>query len=141
MVNKRGFTLVELIVVVIIISFLAAMGFTSFRNAKTIARAKQLLADMEALMAAEKQYRLENGSWLFCIEGGNHPTVPKCNAALNLNIKGSADREVWANFNPTLGHLYVGGYENLPPACSYQLGDNEDVPMEITRRQGCPVLR
>ena len=83
---KKAFTMVELIIVVIIIGILASFAVPAYMNAQNKAKAKQLFADMELLMAAEKIYRTENGDWLECWEPLIGQPPISCNQALRLNM-------------------------------------------------------
>ena len=50
--NPRGFTLIELMVVITIIAFLAVIGIASFTNAQKVARDGRRRADIEAIATA-----------------------------------------------------------------------------------------
>lgn len=81
--NKKAFTLVELIVVVIIIGLLATFAIPQYAASQRRARARRIWADMKLLAAAENIYHTETGVYAFCqIPGGN----TDCNDILNLNI-------------------------------------------------------
>ena len=84
--NKRGFTLVELIIVVIIISFLATMGFTSFRNMKRSGLDREAIGNLKLIYDAEKLYKLEHGSFTDCLSPPGASGIIDCNLALKLNL-------------------------------------------------------
>jgi len=62
MKNKnRGFTLVEIMIVVVIIGLLASMAIPAFQKVRTNSQDKAVLNNARQLSAASDQYYLENG--------------------------------------------------------------------------------
>lgn len=60
---KRGFTLLELIVVIIIIGILATLGFTQYAKVIERGRTAEAKAILGQLRTAQEAYRLENGAY------------------------------------------------------------------------------
>ena len=62
-VNKsnKGFTLVEIMIVVVIIGLLAAMAIPAFQKVRQASQDKAVLNNARQLAAAADQYYLENG--------------------------------------------------------------------------------
>src|SRR5581483_12488094 len=58
---SRGFTLVEIMIVVVIIGLLAAMAIPAFQKVRTSSQDKTVLNNARQLSAAADQYYLENG--------------------------------------------------------------------------------
>ena len=58
--NQKGFTLVEIMIVVAIIGLLAAIDVPSFMRARMRAQASTVLNEYRQLDAAKDQYALEN---------------------------------------------------------------------------------
>lgn len=58
---RKGFTLVEIMIVVVIIGLLAAMAVPAFNKVRQTATEKTILNDLRQLSAAADQYFLENG--------------------------------------------------------------------------------
>src|SRR4051812_12524378 len=59
--NSAGFTLVEIMIVVVIIGLLAAMAIPAFQKVRTSSQDKAVLNNARQLAAAADQYFLENG--------------------------------------------------------------------------------
>src|SRR5271170_7033945 len=59
--NTKGFTLVEIMIVVVIIGLLAAMAIPAFQKVRTNSQDKAVLNNARQLSAASDQYYLENG--------------------------------------------------------------------------------
>lgn len=61
--EERGFTLVELAVVVLIVSILAALAQPHYNHMRTRAKAAQVISDMDAVRQAVIQYQGLNHAW------------------------------------------------------------------------------
>src|SRR5471032_267215 len=57
----RGFTLVEIMIVVVIIGMLAAMAIPGFQKVRNSSQDKAVLNNARQLAAASDQYFMENG--------------------------------------------------------------------------------
>ena len=59
--NNKGFTLVEIMIVVVIIGLLAAMAIPAFQKVRTNSQDKAVLNNARQISAGADQYYLENG--------------------------------------------------------------------------------
>ena len=60
--SSKGFTLVEIMIVVVIIGLLAAMAIPAFQQVRSSSQDKAVYNNMRQLGAAADQYFLENGT-------------------------------------------------------------------------------
>lgn len=67
--SRTGFSLVELLIVVAILSILTATGFYNFRLAEHRAKNSRAMADLKAVSTALEMYRLDSRSFPPDIEG------------------------------------------------------------------------
>ena len=82
-VSNKGFTLVEIMIVVVIIGLLAAMAIPAFQKVRQASQDKAVLNNARQMSAAADQYYLENGVshvlFIYLIGATNHvksfPTV------------------------------------------------------------------
>jgi type IV pilus assembly protein PilA len=66
---QKGFTLVEIMIVVVIIGLLAAMAIPAFQKVRQSSQDKAVLNNARQLSAASDQYFLENGVSTVVIAG------------------------------------------------------------------------
>jgi type IV pilus assembly protein PilA len=60
--SNKGFTLVEIMIVVVIIGLLAAMAIPAFQKVRASSQQKAILNNLRQLNAAAQQYYLETGA-------------------------------------------------------------------------------
>jgi len=145
--NKKGFSLVELIIIIIILGILASLFITNFRSSKTQAQAKQLFTDMEALMAAEKQYKLEHGEFIACEQPqpSGCATAVTCNNLFGFNIatpNGITFSFYAQNETPSGPSTYgnLSAYINFSGNCTYSYTDDIGKPvLDTADNPSCPL--
>jgi type IV pilus assembly protein PilA len=83
--TTKGFTLVEIMIVVVIIGLLAAMAIPAFQKVRSSSQDKAVLNNMRQLGAAADQYFLENGTSTAAIAGlvGSSAYVKALNTVAN----------------------------------------------------------
>ena len=89
--DQRGFTLMELMIVIVIIGVLAAIGVPAYKNYVTEAKEAACKANMRTVATAFRMYYAENGEYLLSDDQGvivgalakyitNIDTIVKCPA-------------------------------------------------------------
>jgi prepilin-type N-terminal cleavage/methylation domain-containing protein len=81
--QKKAFTLVEILVVVIIIGILSTLGFVNYSRIKEGALTKEARANLKLIAAAERIYRMEYGHYYI---QGTGETVTDINRNLRLGL-------------------------------------------------------
>lgn len=78
MKNKSfGFTILELVIVIVIIGILATLGLASFSAPREQSIEKEAIGNLKLMAAAEKIYRMENAAYIGCAN----------TAAVNTNLR------------------------------------------------------
>ena len=76
--SKKGFTLVEIMIVVVIIGLLAAMAIPAFNKVREQSREKAITNNLRQIANAGQQYILEEGASVVSyktLEGDYFPTI------------------------------------------------------------------
>jgi len=91
---KKGFTLVEIMIVVAIIGLLAAIAIPSFMRARTTAQKNACINNLRQIEGAKEQYALENGMTNYATFSGFGlicpdyvKSFPNCPASTNLGTQ------------------------------------------------------
>ena len=90
MLYKRGFTLFEVLIVVVIASILAGLSIAYYTNAKEATLDKQVKADLKLLQAAEKNYRMDVGNYY--PSSSSTGDLNNINSNLKVNLPTSSSR-------------------------------------------------
>jgi type IV pilus assembly protein PilA len=89
--SSKGFTLVEIMIVVVIIGLLAAMAIPAFQKVRSSSQDKAVLNNMRQLGAAADQYFLENGTSFCAVTDlvGSSAYVKALNTVANESYPGN----------------------------------------------------
>jgi prepilin-type N-terminal cleavage/methylation domain-containing protein len=90
--RKNGFTLLELIIVIVIIGILATLGLSQYAGFKERELDKAAQSDLKLIRAAERIYRMENGEYVACASTEGNVNN-RCNSVLRLAVKEGAGRD------------------------------------------------
>lgn len=91
--NKKGFTLIEIMVVITIIAILAVTSFSTYEGTKASARDGRRKADLETLRGAFE---------LYYADAKEYPTaLPDCNQPLTYNSSTYLEKTPCDPANPT----------------------------------------
>ena len=122
--NKKGFTLVELVVVIAILGILAGIAIPRFMDATASARGAKVVADMRTIESAASMYYAKNG------------TFPALQADIDTTLlaawptppTGDAKIKTYANTDKTITvkstDKYVYAYDKNAKTYTLKLGDN-----------------
>lgn len=83
--NVFGFTIMELLVVIVMVSIIAGFAIPGYQRTKDRAEEKEVLASMQMIYEAQLNYEQEHGEW-FPAEGSGNQSISQMNAALHLNL-------------------------------------------------------
>ncbi len=123
---KRGFSLAELIVILVIVALSVALGIPSYRKAIQKAQEKEVTVFSEALRDAEHQYYLEHDTYVEC----GYEGVDECNAVLQVSLPQGREelKEEWQYFvkSDDLTSYFCVGAENTSTKENYCLAGDID---------------
>ena len=92
--SVTGFTLVEILIVVIIVGILATFAMPQFAKIKDRAREKEAKAILNLIISAEEVYKTENGSYY----SGSSISYYNANLALSIPVN-----SYWSYFTASRG--------------------------------------
>ncbi len=97
-IRRHGFTLVELLVVVVVISILASITIVSYNGIQQRARNAQRVQDINSIVKAVQLFYADNGSF----------PVSSCSASCKINASWSSTSDgSWANLEAQLVPKYL----------------------------------
>lgn len=115
--NKKGFTLVEIMIVVVIIGLLAAMAIPAFQKVRESSRESALINDARQLGAAVQQYLLETGNTDITVAyttatGEIGAPLDEYLRAIGTGYVGVDTQVIQMDTNFTMSHPAVSGGDN-----------------------------
>ena len=108
--KRKGFTLFELVIVIVIIGILATFGVSQYNPMRESALNKEAIANLKLIQAAQKVYNMENGHYANCLTMGWAGNAEAC---INDNLKLSLP----ANSNPNASWDYETYGTISAPGC------------------------
>src|SRR5688572_13843789 len=102
--SSRGFTLVELLAVVMIMGILATIGLTSFLGKMRESRTAEVRANLIAISAAQETFRAENGTFLDVSTSitSYYPTGSPGETVYSFYGHSHTDAANWARLRPRI---------------------------------------
>src|SRR2546430_3632954 len=134
--DEEGFTLIELMVVVLIIAILIAIAIPTFLGARTRAQDRQAQSNLRNAFAAEKVVYTDNQT--FTTDTATLSGIePSLNYVANATVSGAADAKeihvVTANTDGTV----VLGAKSKSGACFY-MQDSANAPTQFAKSTASP---
>jgi type II secretion system protein G len=94
--KRRGFTLLELLTVMVIITILSGLGFKGYRLARRQAKESHATADLEKLRTALNEYRIQHDSYPIQNSPNAIRTLPEINVLMDA-VEGLDLVDPWGN--------------------------------------------
>jgi prepilin-type N-terminal cleavage/methylation domain-containing protein len=127
--TRRGFTLVELMVVVVLVGVLAAVGITLFRQWVFHSRSVEAVGMVQSIRVAQERWRSETGSYLDVSSNMNawYPTTTPNRTLYAWGQPAGNDYAKWKLLNPTVSGSVQFAYVTKagppftalpPPSCA-----------------------
>ncbi|MDZ4198996.1 MAG: prepilin-type N-terminal cleavage/methylation domain-containing protein [Kiritimatiellia bacterium] len=104
--NKKGFTLVEIMIVVLIIGLLAAIAIPSFTRARSRARANTCVNNLRLIDSAKEQFAMETN-----LNAGAAVTVANVSPFMRNSVMPTCPEGNVAYTDTTVGNV------GAPPTC------------------------
>lgn len=117
MTSRRGFTLIEILIVVVIIGILAAMAIPKFANSKDRAVIAQMKSDLRNLATAEEAFFYDSSKYTtnFALMNNYEPSVGVTVTVAEATAQGWSASASSANTYHICA-LFSGSATPVPPA-------------------------
>ena len=125
MKNRKGFTLIELMIVIAIIGILAAMAIPNFKKARWSARQKSCYSNIRVLQGAIEMYNMDNNTMisgpgdpqLAALVAGNYikkqedftsPNTPEVTCVYQISGDITSEGQVMCSYHGTVDNTVTG---------------------------------
>lgn len=137
-VKERGFSLVELMIVVAIIAILAAIAIPAFMRFAMKSKTSEATGNLSAIRTCEESYRAENDVYLICPESPVNPGVPPSKPQPWVEVTGGTpavgfstmgfepDGDVRYQYGVTVGTVPTTTIPNFTAVATGDLDDDQD---------------
>jgi len=96
MKHREGFTLIELMVVIVIIGILATIAIANYVNMKTHAQEAQVKSDVHSVQLAVEDYAVSNEGLYSAAQADLQPLLPGGQLLVNAFTKGQTEPQFGA---------------------------------------------
>ena len=112
--KRKGFTLIELMIVISIIGVLAAIAIPNFRTARQKSNQRACYANQKTILGALEMFNLDTGEQMTIVSGSNLdklvaqkylqslPKDPGCASKAEKNYNSDADGQIWCSYHGTI---------------------------------------
>jgi len=137
MFNKKGFTLIEIIVVLVIVAIMATLAFPSYLNSLQRGAAKASQNNLVAIYNAEKNYYFTNNS--YCL--ANSAASAACIAQLHDNNCADNLNAINCNLSLNIADNYFG-YQCVTDATGFSCvaKNNTNANFTLTAKNDSIIL-
>lgn len=135
---RRGFTLLEILIVVVIIGILASLGLPNFIKTREYALEQEAVSNLQLIRQAERIYRMEMGNYYPA--NGREDNITNINNALKLSLnENNWDYYIDGGTNSFTAYadrIGSGGYLN----CTYSINQTQDKPIRVSSPGTCAYI-
>lgn len=128
--TKKGFTLLELMIIVVILGVLATLGLVNYTGIREHALGKEARANLKLIAAAERIYRMEYGFYY-----GRQADEAEINTLLKLSLPTAAGR-TWDYNIPRGG---INEPNNFTAQATMTISSGQTCTYTITQAQEEPT--
>jgi general secretion pathway protein G len=136
---KSGFTLVEILIVVVILGILAAIVIPQFTDASTEAKTSSLCSDLQTVRSQIQLYKIQHTDNLPGVVSANHPTdVDFTNAMIGMtNSYGEEQTAAGAGVvGPYLQKIPKNAFNGSTGVVTGSITDPNSLPIDTTGANG-----
>jgi len=109
--RTRGFTLVEILIVVVILGILAAIVIPQFTDASTEAKSSSLMSDLQTMRSQIQLYKIQHNDKWPGIADGTH--TAGAGFAASLTAETTIAGELGAGYGPYVQQIPTNGFNGF----------------------------